>query len=202
MEISLFYILVYMISLGYRGYQHNIATFRADQFDERDPREKPSKAAFFSYFYLALNLGSLFSNTVLDYFVDDGMRALSFWAVAGSAFAGLTLFLGGTAKCSHFRFSGNPITRFSQVILFALKKWRVGPPENEDVFFESDNERSKTAGRKILHTYGFKSSRVQTLETASGRNARFLDRAALITSKELDNENQNNRNSWCLCPIS
>ncbi|PHU25620.1 Protein NRT1/ PTR FAMILY 7.3 [Capsicum chinense] len=156
MEISLFYIFVYMISLGYRGYQTNIATFRADQFDERDPREKPSKAAFFSYFYLALNLGSLFSNTVLDYFVDDGMRALSFWAAAGSAFAGLALFLGGTAKYSHFRFSGNPITRFSQVILFALKKWRVGPPENEDVFFEGDNERSKTAGRKILHTYGFK----------------------------------------------
>ncbi|PHT55272.1 Protein NRT1/ PTR FAMILY 7.3 [Capsicum baccatum] len=87
-----------------RGYQPNIATFRADQFDERNPREKPSKAAFFIYFYLALNLGSFFSNTVLDYFVDGGMWDLGFWAAAGSAFTGLALFLGGTAKYSHFRF--------------------------------------------------------------------------------------------------
>ncbi|KAJ8568330.1 hypothetical protein K7X08_027863 [Anisodus acutangulus] len=186
MEISLFYISVYMIALGYGGYQPNIATFGADQFDERNPREKQSKQAFFSYFYLALNLGSLFSNTVLDYFEDEGMWALGFWASAASAFAGLVLFLGGTAKYRHFRSNGNPITRFSQVIVAASKKWRVETPENEDVLYEGDDESSKTAGRKMLHTHGFK----------------FLDKAALITSKELDNEKESNRNPWHLCPIS
>ncbi|MCD7451916.1 hypothetical protein HAX54_014105 [Datura stramonium] len=123
MEISLFYISVYMIALGYGGYQPNIATFGADQFDE-------------------------------NYFEDKGMWALGFWTSAGSAFAALVLFLGGTAKYRHFRCSGNPITRFSQ--------------------------------RKMLHTAGF----------------RFLDRAALITSKEHDNEKQSNRNPWSLCPVS
>ncbi|CAN4127788.1 unnamed protein product [Withania somnifera] len=186
MEISLFYISVYMIALGYGGYQPNIATFGADQFDAHDPREKPSKQAFYSYFYLALNLGSLFSNTVLDYFEDDGMWALGFWASAASAFAGLVLFLGGTAKYRHFRCGGNPITRFSRVIVAASRKWRVESPENEDALHESDDESSKVAGRKLLHTHGF----------------RFLDRAALITSKELDNEKQSNRNPWRLCPIS
>ncbi|KAM3322242.1 protein NRT1/ PTR FAMILY 7.3 [Capsicum chacoense] len=186
MEISLFYISVYMIALGYGGYQPNIATFGADQFDEYDPREKPSKAAFFSYFYLFLNLGSLFSNTVLDYFEDDGMWALGFWASTASAFAGLVLFLGGSAKYRHFRCSGNPITRFSQVIVAASKRWRIEPSEKQDVFYEGNDESSKTAGRKMLHTDGFK----------------FLDRAALITSKELDNEKQSNRNPWRLCPIS
>ncbi|KAF3632281.1 Protein NRT1/ PTR FAMILY 7.3 [Capsicum annuum] len=186
MEIKLFYISVYMIALGYGGYQPNIISFGADQFDEHDLREKPSKPAFFSYFYLALNLGSFFSNTVLDYFEDDGMWALGFWASAASAFAGLVLFLGGTARYRHFRSSGNPITRFSQVIVAASKKWRVEMPENEDALYEGDDESSKTAGRKMLHTHGFK----------------FLDKAALITSKELDNEKQSNRNPWRLCPIS
>ncbi|KAF3666727.1 hypothetical protein FXO38_08958 [Capsicum annuum] len=37
-------------------------------------------------------------------------------------------------------------------------------------------------------------SRVQALEIASGINTRFLDRAALLTSNELDNEKQRNRN--------
>ncbi|XP_060207564.1 protein NRT1/ PTR FAMILY 7.3-like [Lycium barbarum] len=186
MEIGLFYISVYMIALGYGGYQPNIATFGADQFDVRDPREKQSKQAFFSYFYLALNLGSLFSNTVLDYFEDDGMWALGFWVSAASAFAGLALFLGGTAKYRHFQSNGNPITRFSQVIVAASKKWRVKMTENEDALYEGDDESSKTAGRKMLHTHGFK----------------FLDKAALITSKELDNEKQSDRNPWHLCPIS
>lgn len=186
MEISLFYVSVYMIALGYGGYQPNIATFGADQFDARDPREKQSKQAFFSYFYLALNLGSLFSNTVLDYFEDDGMWALGFWASAASAFAGLMLFLGGTAKYRHFRSSGNPIIRFSQVIVAASKKWSLETPKNEDALYEGDDESSQNAGRKMLHTHGFK----------------FLDRAALITSKEHENEKQSNRNPWRLCPIS
>ncbi|XP_027775006.1 protein NRT1/ PTR FAMILY 7.3 isoform X2 [Solanum pennellii] len=176
-EISLFYVSVYMIALGYGGYQPNIATFGADQFDARDPREKQSKLAFFSYFYLALNLGSLFSNTVLDYFEDEGKWALGFWASAASAFAGLVLFLGGTAKYRHFRSSGNPIIRFSQVIVAASKKWSVETP---DELYEGDDE----SDRKMLHTHGF----------------RFLDRAALITSKEQDNEK--NRNQWLLCPVS
>ncbi|XP_059275742.1 protein NRT1/ PTR FAMILY 7.3-like [Lycium ferocissimum] len=186
MEIGLFYISVYMIALGYGGYQPNIATFGADQFDARDPREKQSKQAFFSYFYLALNLGSLFSNTVLDYFEDEGMWALGFWASAASAFAGLVLFLGGTVKYRHFRSNGNPITRFSQVIVAASKKWRVKMTENEDALYECNDESSNTAGRKMLHTHGFK----------------FLDKAALITSKELDNEKQSDCNPWRLCPIS
>jgi len=152
MEISLFYVSVYMIALGYGGYQPNIATFGADQFDARDPREKQSKLAFFSYFYLFLNLGSLFSNTVLDYFEDEGKWALGFWASAASAFAGLVLFLGGTAKYRHFRSSGNPIIRFSQVIVAASKKWSVETRENEDELYEGDDE----SGRKMLHTHGFR----------------------------------------------
>uniref|UniRef100_A0A6N2K4U7 Major facilitator superfamily (MFS) profile domain-containing protein n=1 Tax=Salix viminalis TaxID=40686 RepID=A0A6N2K4U7_SALVM len=39
MEVSLFYLSIYLIALGNGGYQPNIATFGADQFDEDDPRE-------------------------------------------------------------------------------------------------------------------------------------------------------------------
>ncbi|CAA6669676.1 unnamed protein product [Spirodela intermedia] len=95
-ETGLFYLSIYMVALGNGGYQPNIATFGADQFDEEDSREAHSKVSFFSYFYLALNLGSLVSNTFLSYFQDQGSWALGFWASAGSAFLGLALFLAGT----------------------------------------------------------------------------------------------------------
>lgn len=157
MEITLFYLSIYLVALGNGGYQPNIATFGADQFDEEDPREGHSKVSFFSYFYLALNLGSLFSNSILGYFEDEGMWALGFWVSAGSALAALVLFLGGTAKYRHFKPSGNPISRFSQVIVAALKKWRVEMTAGEDDLYEADGmDCSDSSSRKILHTHGFK----------------------------------------------
>ncbi|XP_030524740.1 protein NRT1/ PTR FAMILY 7.3 [Rhodamnia argentea] len=186
-EITLFYLSIYLVALGNGGYQPNIATFGADQFDEEDPREGHSKVSFFSYFYLALNLGSLFSNTILGYFEDEGMWALGFWVSAGSALAALALFLGGTAKYRHFKPSGNPISRFSQVIVAASKKWRVEMAPGEDVLCEADGmDRSDSSSRKILHTHGFK----------------FLDRAAYITSRDLEDQKQGRSNRWRLCPIT
>ncbi|XP_050893431.1 protein NRT1/ PTR FAMILY 7.3 [Lathyrus oleraceus] len=116
LEMGMFNLSIYLIALGNGGYQPNIATFGADQFDEEHSREGHNKVAFFSYFYLALNFGQLFSNTILVYFEDEGMWALGFWLSAGSAFAALILFLVGTPRYRHFKPSGNPLARFCQVL--------------------------------------------------------------------------------------
>lgn len=155
MEMGLFYISIYLVALGNGGYQPNIATFGADQFDEEDPKEGHSKVAFFSYFYLALNLGSLFSNTILGYFEDEGMWALGFWVSAGSAFAALVLFLCGTNHYRHFKPSGNPLARFCQVIVAATKKWEVQMPAGGDELYKEDPKGNSSA-RRILYTHGFK----------------------------------------------
>lgn len=146
-----------MVALGNGGYQPNIATFGADQFDEEDPKEGQSKVSFFSYFYLAMNIGQLFSNTILGYFEDEGMWALGFWASAASAFAGLVLFLWGTPRYRHFKPSGNPLARFCQVIGAAAKKWKFEITPGEENLYEANEKESSVGGaRKILHTDGFK----------------------------------------------
>ncbi|CDP12983.1 unnamed protein product [Coffea canephora] len=185
-EIGLFYISIYLVALGNGGYQPNIATFGADQFDEEDPKEGHSKVAFFSYFYLALNLGSLFSNTILGYYENSGMWAIGFWASTASALAALVLFLAGTTRYRHFRPCGNPISRFTQVIVAAIRNWRVEGPQSDYELFEVEGKESSVTGsRKMLHTHGFK----------------FLDRAAFIASRDF-NEKQGYYNRWHLCPIS
>lgn len=147
-----------MIALGNGGYQPNIATFGADQFDEEDEHEGHSKVTFFSYFYLALNLGSLFSNTILGYFEDEGIWVLGFWASTVSAFAALVLFLGGTTRYRYFKPRGNPLARFFQVIVAAAKNWKVEMPAGEvyDLYEGNGNEKSIVRDRKMLHTDGFK----------------------------------------------
>lgn len=154
----MFYISIYMVALGNGGYQPNIATFGADQFDEEDSKEGYSKVSFFSYFYLALNIGQLFSNTILVYFEDEGMWALGLWASTASAVAALILFLARTKRYRHFKPSGNPLSRFCQVIFAASKKWRFEIPQGDECLYTDGtiDETGNGGSRKMLHTPGFK----------------------------------------------
>lgn len=154
---SLFYISIYFIAFGNGGYQPSIATFGSDQFDETDPLERHSKVAFFSFFYLALNVGSLFSNSILVYYEDTGSWIVGFWVSAGSAAAALLLFLVGTPRYRHFNPSGNPLTRIVQVFVAALHKSKVAFPANSSMLYEVEGRDSAIAGsRKILHSDDFK----------------------------------------------
>nr|GEW92879.1 protein NRT1/ PTR FAMILY 7.3-like [Tanacetum cinerariifolium] len=185
--MAMFYVSIYLIALGNGGYQPNIATFGADQFDEDHPNEGHGKVSFFSYFYLALNLGSLFSNTILGYFEDKGMWALGFWASAGSAALALILFLVGTPRYRHFIPSGNPLSRFCQVVVAAIRKWKVAIPSDGDELYEHGGKENLNGGsRNIIHTKGFE----------------FLDRAAVITSKEISMENGDIKSPWRLCTVT
>ncbi|KAK4414341.1 protein NRT1/ PTR FAMILY 7.3 [Sesamum alatum] len=188
LHLSLFYVSIYLIALGNGGYQPTIATFGADQFDEEHPKESHSKVAFFSYFYLALNLGCLFSNTILGYYEDKGVWALGFWASAGSATIALGLFLVGTPMYRHFKPRGNPFSRFCQVMVAASRKWKVEIPSNDDHLYEVDGrDLADDGGRKILHTQGFK----------------FLDRAAVITQEDHNTEEKTStHNPWLLCSVT
>ncbi|GMY22903.1 protein NRT1/ PTR FAMILY 7.3-like [Fagus crenata] len=186
-QLAFFNLSIYLIALGNGGYQPNIATFGADQFDEEDPIEGYSKIAFFSYFYLALNLGSLFSNTILGYFENEGMWALGFWASTGSSILALVLFLYGTPRYRHFEPKGNPLSRFCQVLVAATKKLKVKMMPSGEDFFELEGKKcSKNGDKKILHTQGFK----------------FLDRAAIITQKEFNHMDNDTHNPWHLCIVT
>ncbi|MCI47928.1 peptide/nitrate transporter, partial [Trifolium medium] len=68
--VRIFYLSIYMVAFGYGGHQPTLATFGADQFDDKTIKTNNSREAFFSYFYFALNVGSLFSNTILVYYED------------------------------------------------------------------------------------------------------------------------------------
>ncbi|KAL6557379.1 hypothetical protein OROMI_017729 [Orobanche minor] len=184
-QISLFYVSIYLIALGNGGYQPNIATFGADQFDEEHTEESHFKVAFFSYFYLALNVGMLVSNTILGYFENEGMWAFGFMASAGSAIIALVMFLVGTPRYRHFVPKGNPWKRFCQVIVAASRKWRVNVPlDGGDLFEEQGSDNNWP--RKILHSHGFK----------------FLDKAAVKTPKDHTTDVDETHDPWRLCPVT
>lgn len=186
LHVALFYISIYLVALGNGGYQPNIATFGADQFDAEDPKERSSKISFFSYFYLALNLGSLFSNTILGYFEDGGKWALGFWLSVASATLALGLFLGGTPRYRHFKPQGNPLSRLCKVFVAAISKWKAPVPSEGKGLYELDAKAySKNGWRKISHTEGF----------------RFLDKAA-VSQTEFTGQIKHLCNPWRLCTVT
>ncbi|CAO2835195.1 unnamed protein product [Amaranthus hypochondriacus] len=174
-HVALFYISIYMVALGNGGYQPNIATFGADQFDEQHEKEKTSKIAFFSYFYMAFNLGSLFSNTILAYYENDGMWAIGFMASATTALIAMALFLGGTPRYRHFKTRGNPVLRFCKVFVAAITKWDFKVLPNAEGLYELDAQTySKTGRRMISHTQGLmmldKAAAISTISDYDERN--------------------------------
>lgn len=150
--VAIFYLSIYLVALGYGGYQPTIATFGSDQFDEADHKEAASKAAFFSYFYFALNLGSLFSNTILVFYEDTGRWTLGFVVSLGSAVLALLLFLLGTPGYRYLKPCGNPLPRVAQVFVATARKWDVVPSISGDLYEVEGPESAIKGSRKIFHS--------------------------------------------------
>ncbi|CAA0841679.1 Protein NRT1/ PTR FAMILY 7.1 [Striga hermonthica] len=179
---ALFYLAIYLVALGYGGHQPTLATLGSDQFDESQPRQKKSKAVFFSYFYFALNLGSLFSNTVLVYYENVGRWNLGFWAATASAVLALAAYLAGSPGYRYMKPSGNPVTRVMQVFVAAVKKCNVVKGDGDELY-EVDGLKSAIKGsRKICHT----------------REFGWLDKAATITGSD----RVVSPDPWRLCTVT
>ncbi|KAG2671340.1 hypothetical protein I3760_14G130600 [Carya illinoinensis] len=180
--IATFYLSIYLVAFGYGGHQPALATFGADQFDGENPKEKGSKAAFFGYFYFALNAGSLFSNTILVYYEDTGRWTLGFLASLGSAIIALLSFLIGTPGYRHAKPCGNPLPRVAQVFVAAAKKWNMVPANPDDLYEVEGKDSAIKGSRKIIHSNEFE----------------FLDKAATIRKTDLDGP----KSPWRLCTVT
>ncbi|XP_029128105.1 protein NRT1/ PTR FAMILY 7.1 isoform X2 [Cajanus cajan] len=180
--VGIFYLSIYLVAFGYGGHQPTLATFGADQFDEKNEKHRNAREAFFCYFYFALNVGSLFSNTILVYYEDSGMWTMGFLVSLASAVIALVSFLAPYQKYRYVSAYGNPVIRVTQVFVAAFRKWKVDSAK-EDQLYEVDGPESAIKGsRKILHSEDF----------------RFMDKAATITEKDAANRN----NHWRLCTIT
>ncbi|KAI3823203.1 hypothetical protein L1987_04636 [Smallanthus sonchifolius] len=180
----MFYLSIYMVALGYGGHRPTLATLGVDQFDESNTKykEKGAKGAFFAYFYAALNIGSLFSNTILVYYEDIGHWTTGFWVSMGFAVVVLLPFLCGSFHYRYVKASGNPLPRIGQVFVAACRKCKVRV-DDEKKLYEVDGLQSAIKGsRKILHSEEFK----------------CLDKAVVVTENDLSGP----QNHWRLCTVT
>ncbi|EXC24398.1 Peptide transporter [Morus notabilis] len=106
----------------------------------------------------------------------------------------MALGTGGIKPCvssfgtSIYRFKkagGSPLTRMCQVLVASRRKWNLEVPEDNSLLFETQDESSAIEGsRKLEHS----------------DELRCLDKAAIITAAEMNNEDF--YDPWRLCTVT
>lgn len=165
-EFAIFYLSIYLVSLGSGAMEPALGTLGADQFEDEDEdededeggedsQENQTRNRFFSYYYVALNVGSLIGETFLVYLENLGMWELAFWISASCGFFSVLLLFYGQNKFRRLKPSGNPISRFSHVIVASVRNFKLKLPSHGEGLYEYHG-MDKNTTRKIPHTDDFR----------------------------------------------
>ncbi|CAA0808959.1 Protein NRT1/ PTR FAMILY 5.4 [Striga hermonthica] len=153
---TVFFISLYVLSVGEGGHKPCVQTFAADQFEERE------KSSFFNWWYVGIVAGATLAVLVVIYVEDYVGWGLGFGILAAVVAAALLLFLAGSGTYRRQAPVGSPLTRVAQVVVAAARKRRL--PEGCGVF----EDGSESSDRLLARTIHF----------------RFLDKASWIDEKD------------------
>ncbi|KAH7853962.1 hypothetical protein Vadar_008557 [Vaccinium darrowii] len=179
-----FFLAMYLLSLGTGGHKPCLESFGADQFDDAHMEERKQKMSYFNWWNFVLCCGLLLGVTLIVYAEDYAS-----WGIASTI---LTVNMAITIMIFYFgkRFyryrlpEGSPLTRMSQVFVAAIIKRNMSHPSSPALLYEV-SKLEKSQGRLLYHT----------------NNLRFLDKAAIIEGSEnILSEKQ--RNPWKLATVT
>lgn len=191
-QIGVFYLALYLISLGTSGHKPSLQAFGADQFDEEDKTEKLKKNSFFNWWYFGLCTGTLLAVTVVAYVEDNISWGFGFGIPTVAMVVAVVVFLYGTPFYRHRLPTGSPITHIAQVFVAAVTNRNLSTPSDLNLLYENwDAESIKSGQRLLSHTDSFQ----------------FLDKAAIMvqTSSEYDTDHKlgrKNPNPWKVCTVT
>ncbi|KAL5198713.1 hypothetical protein ABZP36_002225 [Zizania latifolia] len=177
---AVFFTALYLIALGTGGIKPCVSSFGADQFDDADPREHRSKASFFNWFYMSINVGALVASSVLVWVQMNVGWGWGFGVPAVAMAVAVASFLLGSRLYRHQKPGGSPLTRMLQVVVAAGRKSRAARPTDATLLYEGEGDKAGT-GKRLAHTDQF----------------RWLDRAAVVTTGEDGGDNP-----WRLCAVT
>ena len=124
------YLGLYLVALGEGGIKPCTSALGADQFDGADPVEKVTKASFFNWYYFSISIGSLLSGTVLVWVQDNVGWGVGFLIATLLIVFGLVAFVAGRRVYRYKKLEGSPLKRVTQVVVAAVRNYRVVLPED------------------------------------------------------------------------
>lgn len=149
---ALFFLGIYLVSVGTGGHKPALESFGADQFDESHAAERVQKMSFFNWWNCALCSGVLLGVTAIVYAQERVGWGFATALIAAVMAASLAVFLAGRRSYRYRVPEGSPLTPLLQVLVAAFRKRRLPLPADAAELYEV---RTPLSGKKRLlcHTY-------------------------------------------------
>ncbi|KAI3987109.1 hypothetical protein MKX01_036899 [Papaver californicum] len=189
-----FFIAIYLISIGTGGHKPSLESFGAYQFDENHAQERKKKMSYFNWWNFGLCSGLILGVTVVGHI----QQKLS-W-VAGDIIITVVMIATIAVFCAgrpFYRYriakQGSPLTPMIQVLVAAIVKRDLAYPSNPAQFYDETNHHHPILLRQT-------------------DKFRFLDKAAIIeeSNKEelqkaassISTQTKIQRNPWRLATVT
>ncbi|KAK7283938.1 hypothetical protein RIF29_13688 [Crotalaria pallida] len=184
---TVFFLALYVASVGDGGHKPCVQTFAADQFHEETAEEKERKSSFFNWWYLGVVAGSTIPVFLIPYLQQKGWWTLGFGLLAGVLAFALGVFILGIKTYRKEGPAGSPFTRFAQVFVAAARKWRVNDTPTNYCYEEMDHQEPHHIHAPTFHTLHHTDQ------------YRFLDKAMIIDEIDVTSKK---RDPWRLCSVT
>ncbi|KAL5211053.1 hypothetical protein ABZP36_006676 [Zizania latifolia] len=159
---TLFFVGIYLVSVGTGGHKPALESFGADQFDDSHAAERVQKMSYFNWWNCALCFGVLLGVTLIVYLQERVGWGAADVVLAGVMAASLVVFLAGWRFYRYRVPEGNPLTPLVRVVVAAARKWHLELPADANELYELKPQNIKK--RLLCHT----------------DQLRFLDKAAIV----------------------
>lgn len=145
------YSSLYLMAVGTGGLLPNVSAFIADQFEEKNEKEKADLRHFFKWLFFFFSMATLLAVTLLVYVQDEYTRSWGYGICSLSMLIAIFFFLLGTRTYRYKKLTKSPMVPILQVLVAAIKKRKYQVPANIEQLYEDNPESSR-----IHHTHHFK----------------------------------------------
>lgn len=181
---AIFFVALYIIAVGEGGHKPCVQTFAADQFEEDSLEDKKVKSSFFNWWFWGIVAGQCSAILVAIYVEDNVGWTAGIGMLAIAMAVALITFLLGIKRYRKQGPIGSPLTTVAQVLVAAVRKWRV---------------KQKFDNCSVYHGDGLLAPGQPKTQTLAHTNQlRCLDKAMIIDNLDAM---RTIRDPWRLCSL-
>ncbi|VAI83246.1 unnamed protein product [Triticum turgidum subsp. durum] len=117
-QVTVFYVSLYMVALAEAGHKPCSQAFGADQFDQHHPKESVSRSSFFNWWFLGMCSGTAATTMVSSYIQDNIGWGLGFGIPCLIMLFALAIFLLGTRRYRYYTSThSSPFARLARALV-------------------------------------------------------------------------------------
>jgi solute carrier family 15 (peptide/histidine transporter), member 3/4 len=185
----IFFLGMYLVSVGTGGHKPSLESFGADQFDEGHAVERRQKMSYFNWWNCSLCAGVLLGVTVIAYIEDRVSWGAAYIVLACVMGFTLMIFLAGRRIYRYQLLQSSPLTPMLQVAVAAVSKRHLPHPSSAAELYEDVTASAGDTTKRLLRPTN---------------KLKFLDKAAIIEHKnnELGAATSEKLNPWRLATVT